>query len=297
MNVVYYGYTFGKVTSDENGYIKDIKASRLIYLLNYLDEELNAISLKWEEQFIDILSKHRFENVNGFIFVANDYNTEVNKVTISSLKLLSIAVPLMVIFSVLTCMSTDWITSKPWVGIAGCLTSTLGVAGAFGFLLWLDVPYIDLNISVPFLLLGIGLDDSFVLLASWRRTDNRLSVKERMSITYSEAAVSITITSLTNFISFCVGMTSDIRVIQIYSIYFSLSVIFTYICEITFFGGVLALSGYRESRNLHALFCIPVRREKYKDFTFLKLLFVGIVKESEELERQENGILYFYKML
>lgn len=49
------------------------------------------------------------------------------------------------------------------------------------------------------------MDDTFVLLAAWRRTDPKKSVVERMGETYSEAAVSITITSLTNFISFIIG--------------------------------------------------------------------------------------------
>lgn len=49
------------------------------------------------------------------------------------------------------------------------------------------------------------MDDAFVLLASWRQTDSRLSVADRLGKTYADAAVSITITSITNFISFVIG--------------------------------------------------------------------------------------------
>ena len=49
------------------------------------------------------------------------------------------------------------------------------------------------------------MDDAFVLLAAWRRTDSRLPVPERLGQTYAEAAVSISITSVTNFISFLIG--------------------------------------------------------------------------------------------
>lgn len=54
-------------------------------------------------------------------------------------------------------------------------------------------------------LTGVGMDDAFVLLAAWRRTPVTMSVHERLGHTYSEAAVSITITSITNFISFMIG--------------------------------------------------------------------------------------------
>src|SRR5690625_471885 len=61
------------------------------------------------------------------------------------------------------------------------------------------------NSSCPFHS-GVGMDDAFVLLAAWRRTSPTQSVPERLSHTYSEAAVSISITSLTNFISFMIGI-------------------------------------------------------------------------------------------
>ena len=50
------------------------------------------------------------------------------------------------------------------------------------------------------------MDDAFVLLAAWRRTNPNQSVPERLGLTYAEAAVSISITSLTNFISFMIGI-------------------------------------------------------------------------------------------
>ena len=49
------------------------------------------------------------------------------------------------------------------------------------------------------------MDDAFVLLAAWRRTNPDLPVSERLGLSYAEAAVSITITSVTNFISFMIG--------------------------------------------------------------------------------------------
>ena len=66
---------------------------------------------------------------------------------------------------------------------------------------------------------GIGLDDTFVLVAAWRRTNPRNSVGERMRETYSEAAVSITITSVTDGLSFLIGAFTDIPSIYIFCMY------------------------------------------------------------------------------
>ena len=55
---------------------------------------------------------------------------------------------------------------------------------------------------------GIGLDDMFIILSGWRRTDLQLSVEDRISETFRTSAISVTITSLTDLLAFCIGATS-----------------------------------------------------------------------------------------
>ena len=113
--------------------------------------------------------------------------------------------------------------------------------------------------KIPFLLSGIGIDDTFVMLAAWRRTSLKQSVAERMGHTMSEAAVSITITSLTDLISFSIGIISPFRSVQIFCKYSVLAVVFTFLWHITFFAACMAISGYRERQNRHALFGCKVQ--------------------------------------
>lgn len=107
--------------------------------------------------------------------------------------------------------------------------------------------------------LGIGIDDTFVMLAAWRRTSVKLSVPERMGHMMSEAAVSITITSLTDMISFWMGVVSPFPSVKIFCIYSALAVAFTYLWHITFFAGCMAVFGNFEHRNLHGLFGCKVQ--------------------------------------
>ena len=46
-----------------------------------------------------------------------------------------------------------------------------------------------------FLFQGVGIDDMFVMIASWRKTDHYASAENRMPEAFAEAAISITITS------------------------------------------------------------------------------------------------------
>ena len=55
---------------------------------------------------------------------------------------------------------------------------------------------------------GIGADDIFQLMIVWRATDSRDETEVRLANTLRATAVSITITSLTEMLAFCIGATS-----------------------------------------------------------------------------------------
>ena len=94
----------------------------------------------------------------------------------------------------------------------------------------------------------------FVLLASWRQTNPLDSVPQRLANCYSEAGVSITITTLTDMLSFFVGIITPIPSVQIFSAYAGTCVFMIYIMQVCMFGGILAISGKQEAANKHALF-------------------------------------------
>lgn len=106
---------------------------------------------------------------------------------------------------------------------------------------------------------GIGIDDSFVMLAAWRQTSMQLSVPERMGKTMSDAAVSITITSVTDMVSFWIGIFSPFQSIRIFCMYSGFAVCFIFVWQITFFAGCMAVAGYCEEKNLHSIFGFKVQ--------------------------------------
>lgn len=58
---------------------------------------------------------------------------------------------------------------------------------------------------------GIGIDDMFVMLSSWRHTDYRLPAEERMGLMMKTAAVSVTLTSVTDAMAFLIGAITTFR--------------------------------------------------------------------------------------
>ncbi|XP_023242996.1 patched domain-containing protein 3-like [Centruroides sculpturatus] len=251
---------FGGVSTNDDGYVQDFKAFRLIYFLDNNSRE-GKLALKWERAVLETLTNVKLQHIEFFTYAGQTNDVEANRNTELSFPLLLISGVIMTSFSFVSCLTFDAVRSKPLIGIAAYFSPLLGTVAAFGLLLHCNVEYVDANVAVAFLTIGIGMDDSFVLLAAWRRTDRNHSVKQRMSETFSDVSISITITSLTNFISFILGVITPYRNIRIFSIYSAISVLFDYIYQIFFFGAVMAIDGYREKHNLHSLFLYPVRKD------------------------------------
>ncbi len=91
----------------------------------------------------------------------------------------------------------------------------------------------------------------FLMLAAWRKTNCKLLVEERMSLTFADAAVSITITSLTDVLSFLIGGFSVFPAVKYFCVYAAVSLLFAYLYQITIFGAFMTYSGIREAQNRH----------------------------------------------
>ena len=104
-----------------------------------------------------------------------------------------------------------------------------------------------------FMIAGIGVDDMFIMISAWRQTSVQESTKERIKESFQEAALSITLTSITDVVAFGIGSISDFYSIRLMCIFAAVSVVFAYVYMITFFAACMVIIGYREEQNRHAV--------------------------------------------
>ena len=244
-------------TEDANT-IESVEAISLFYFLDTTEEWMVKRGSSWEAAFLATVKEARLPNLRVYRFTSLTLEQELEENTNSVLPYFALNIGIMIIFCILTCMMTDWVKSKPLLGLLGVASAILASVTAFGLVMYLGMDFIGINLAAPFLMLGIGIDDTFVLLAAWRRTSPHDSVPSRMGQTYREAAVSITITSVTDMLSFWIGVITPFPCVRIFSVYTGACVVFTYFWHLTFFGGCMAVAGYAEKQNRHALTCCPV---------------------------------------
>ncbi|XP_029444501.1 patched domain-containing protein 3-like isoform X1 [Rhinatrema bivittatum] len=243
--------------------VQEAKALRLIY---YLREDAPADrnqSLQWLQNFIssfpDLLKNLSLTSVQVSYFTSLSRQEEFERNALSTIPLFSITYFLIITFSIVSCIRLDSVRNKIWVATFGVISSGLAVLTSFGLMMFCGVPFVVTVANAPFLILGVGVDDMFIMISCWQQTKVKSTVKDRMADTYAEAAVSITITTLTTVLAFYIGIMTPFQSVRSFCIYTGTAILFCYLYNITCFGAVLALNGKREEDNRHWLTCKKVK--------------------------------------
>lgn len=139
----------------------------------------------------------------------------------------------------------------------------------------------------------------FIMISSWQRTRVLDSVPNRLADTYKDAAVSITITTLTDALALFLGYSSPFGSVRSFCLYAGISICFCYVYSITFLGACMALNGQREAENKHWFTCakIPEDLPSRSSKAFSMCCVGGIydrITETEETEPVSHMFESFY---
>ncbi|XP_076147279.1 patched domain-containing protein 3-like [Alosa pseudoharengus] len=285
------GFTVGGVNLSE-GLIQSAQAVRLFYFL----EDVGNSNL-WLKQFQRLmLSEHSYDEIKVSLFTSLSRQEEFEKHTPDGIPLFSITYSLVISFSVISCLRFDNVRNKVWVAFVGVLSAGLAVISSFGLMLYIGVPFVITVVNAPFLILGIGVDDMFIMVSNWQQTNVKDPVEKRMADTYKEAAMSITITTVTDILGFYIGLMTDFPSVQYFCLYTSTAIFLCYVYNITFFGAFLALNGRRERRNAHWLTCVQIPSETPEDSSrCYSLCCVGGHYNAKQGSEREQPINSFFK--
>ncbi|XP_033120947.1 patched domain-containing protein 3-like isoform X2 [Anneissia japonica] len=271
-------------------------AFRTTYYLSSTPE-VKDLSIDWEYAFLDAMEDFESPHIKIVYLTSNTLSDELVELSERVMPRFSITFGVLFMFAVGSCMMSDWVLSKPWLGQLGIISAALAIMSTGGIMGFAQVPFNQIVSVTPFLAIGIGLDDMFIMLAAWRQTNPKLSVEERMGLAYSEAAVSITITSLTDILAFSIGAYNPLPAIQIFCLYTGVAIAFDYIYQITFFGACMVLIGRREAANRHCYTCKKVLPKKEAKSRLYKIFCAGGFTESDTISKNENEpwLMQFFK--
>lgn len=81
---------------------------------------------------------------------------------------------------------------------------------AVGLCSLIGIPYGPVHSSLPFLIMALGVDDTFIMMSSWKQVlsvekNREKPLEEKVALMLSHAGSAICITSLTDVVAFIIG--------------------------------------------------------------------------------------------
>uniref|UniRef100_A0A8R1I1V8 SSD domain-containing protein n=1 Tax=Caenorhabditis japonica TaxID=281687 RepID=A0A8R1I1V8_CAEJA len=140
---------------------------------------------------------------------------------------------------------------KLLISLGAVLCPILAITSTYGIVSVLGMRVNSFMLVMPFLVMGIGVDSCFLMIHSWQkeRRAQKTGTGNRLGMVYESVGPSITITSLTDFLSFAIGALAPTPETRLFCIASSIALALTYILQLVLFGPILAIATKYEHKE------------------------------------------------
>ena len=197
--------------------------------------------------------------------VSRSFSDEFGDAITGDLVLLQAAFVLILGYA--TLMLSKWdegcVGTRLSVTLAGIVAVGMAIASSYGFCSYCGLFYSPLMNVLPFLLLGIGVDDMFVIVtqydllsqdSTYRDGDLRTRIGRAMGV----AGASITVTSMTDMFAFLIGSNTSLPALRNFCFYAAAGVFFVFVYQCTWFAAWLTIDEWRREKNKRDVCCCCV---------------------------------------
>ena len=229
-------------------------------------EQIDEVTRSIEDEFIGILEAERTkletdEDTEHLDFiVAKSFPDAVNeRITGDIPKVLgSFALMFFYVGVALSKCRLDCVDNKALLSRAGLAAVLMALITSYGLCTLMGFFISPLHNFIPFLMLGLGVDDMFVIVQAFDQLEplkDKSEIPDKLAKTLANAGVAITVTSLTDLLAFAVGASTTVPALNSFCIYCGVGILIVYLYQITFFSAWLVIDQRRilDQRNA----CLP----------------------------------------
>lgn len=178
-------------------------------------------------------------------------------------------------------------------GVIAC--PVLAITVTFGLFALAHLRTNTIMLIMPFLVMGIGVNGAFLVIHSWLRSVSECSVAQRLGFVLEEAGPSITISTLTNVITFGIGALTPTPEIALFCFETAIALAFAYIftlvllCPMLYLATILERTRKKDAgchvlitglRSTLKCYCCMIMSKPFGVLAFLGILvywYFGII--------------------
>mmetsp|Transcript_2466 Transcript_2466/g.3461 ORF Transcript_2466/g.3461 Transcript_2466/m.3461 type:complete len:800 (-) Transcript_2466:32-2431(-) len=266
-------------TFDESGNIVSAEAFQITYFLQSGAEtgEFNdPINEEWEEKaFLNIAEGAPTTQtlLKVDYFATRSFGDEFGGAISGDLLLVQISYAIVFLF-----LASNLGKVKPGPGsrwtmsFAALVTVGLSIGAGFGISSAFGLFYGPVHSLLPFILLGIGVDDAFVIVNAFdrerktkRSAESNSDLALRAGRALARAGASITVTSATDLVAFGISSSSSLPALASFCGYAAIGVFFLWLFASTFFTATLVLDERRQRDNRMECVCCVTRSKTLEE--------------------------------
>jgi len=275
----WYGYganysgNLGGIKYNSSGHIVGASTTQMVWVLE-VPEEADVVdsqgsgleleladqdSLVWEEMFIQIGLNSSTETATVLPNAAKSFGDVSTQAIFFDAFFMAGGYMLMFLYTGLMLGRLNRLEVRVYLSIAGLVSIAMGMAIALGITSWLGFPYTPMHAILPFICLGIGIDDMFVILQCWNNAESECEegcgTAQRLSLAMRHAGVAVTVTTVTDVFAFGVGAVTQMPGLQSFCVCTALSLGSIYILQVSWFLAWLSLDERRLTAGRDG--CVP----------------------------------------
>ncbi|XP_060072050.1 patched domain-containing protein 3-like [Ylistrum balloti] len=257
-NFEYLAFTFGDVQSS-GGYLTSARMIKLTFFLRQDTTAASTLSQSWEKRYIQVLAAFSSSFVDIAFATSSSIEDELEKSVTGDILYFVLTIVIMLTYAGLVTSGGDCVSDRQNLGRAGVFATCIAIFGALGLVSAVGVKFVNFVGTLPFLIIGIGLDDMFILMSCLADCSVKGTIEDRIKKTIRTGGVAITITSITDFLAFAIGASASFISVRNFCVYAGVAVFLCYINQLTFFIPCMVINERRIVRNDHCGTCHPIK--------------------------------------
>ncbi|XP_047645233.1 protein patched homolog 2 isoform X7 [Phacochoerus africanus] len=227
--------------------------------IGWSEEQAGTVLQAWQRRFVQLAQEALPENASQQIhaFSAATLDDILHAFSEVSATRVVGGYLLMLAYACVTMLRWDCAQSQGAVGLAGVLLVALAVASGLGLCALLGIAFNAATTQVlPFLALGIGVDDIFLLAHAFTEAPPGTPLQERTGECLQRTGTSVALTSISNMVAFFTAALVPIPALRAFSLQAAIVVGCNFAAVMLVFPAVLSLDLHRRHcQRLDVLCC------------------------------------------